>query len=280
MTMENIKQQLADFMQDPSAIYPFLWRLGSALLVFWIGRRVIKLLTGLVMKGLRKMDADETLVRFISKLVYYLLLVVLIVSVLGMLGIETTSFLAILGAAGLAVGLALKDSLSNFASGVMIILFRPFRVDDLVEIAGKTGVVEEIGIFSTRMKTTDNRQIIIPNGQIMGEAIINYTAKPIRRVDLPIGVSYDDDLKKAREIMLATVSAHPQVLEDPAPSILLTELGDSSVNFSVRPWCHTGDYWTVRSDLLEQLKVNLKAGGCSIPYPQRDVHLYPQDSAS
>ncbi len=276
--MESIKQHINEFLQDPSAIYPFLIRLGSALLVFWIGRRLIKVLTGLVAKGLRKVDADETLVRFVSKLVYYLLLVVLIVSVLGMLGIETTSFLAILGAAGLAVGLALKDSLSNFASGVMIILFRPFRVGDLVEIAGKTGVAEEIGVFSTTMKTADNRQIVIPNGQIMGESIINYTAKPIRRVDLSIGVGYDDDLKKARQVMLETVAAHPKVLDDPAPSLLLTELGDSSVNFSVRPWCKTPDYWTVYGDLLEQLKVNLEAAGCSIPYPQRDVHLYPQNN--
>ncbi len=275
--MESIKQHINEFLQDPSAIYPFLFRLGGALLVFWIGRRLIKVLTGLVAKGLRKVDADETLVRFVSKLVYYLLLVVLIVSVLGMLGIETTSFLAILGAAGLAVGLALKDSLSNFASGVMIILFRPFRVGDLVEIAGKTGVAEEIGVFSTTMKTADNRQIVIPNSQIMGESIINYTAKPIRRVDLPIGVSYDDDLKKARQVMLETVAAHPKVLDEPAPSLLLTELGDSSVNFSVRPWCKTPDYWTVYGDLLEQLKVNLEAAGCSIPYPQRDVHLYPQN---
>lgn len=275
--MDQLKQQLSDFLQDPSAIYPFLMRLGGALLVFWIGRRLIKVLTNLVAKGLRKVDADETLVRFVSKLIYYLLLVVLIVSVLGMLGIETTSFLAILGAAGLAVGLALKDSLSNFASGVMIILFRPFRVGDLVEIAGKTGVAEEIGVFSTTMKTADNRQIVIPNGQIMGESIINYTAKPIRRVDLSIGVSYDDDLKKARQVMLDTVATHPKVLDDPAPSLLLTELGDSSVNFSVRPWCKTPDYWTVYGDLLEQLKVNLEAAGCSIPYPQRDVHLSHKD---
>jgi len=221
--MDQLKQQLSDFLQDPSAIYPFLMRLGGALLVFWIGRRLIKVLTNLVAKGLRKVDADETL------------------------GIETTSFLAILGAAGLAVGLALKDSLSNFASGVMIILFRPFRVGDLVEIAGKTGVAEEIGVFSTTMKTADNRQ------------------KPIRRVDLSIGVSYDDDLKKARQVMLDTVAAHPKVLDDPAPSLLLTELGDSSVNFSVRPWCKTPDYWTVYGDLLEQLKVNLEAAGWFLP---------------
>jgi len=275
--MDQIKQHFAEFLQDPSVIYPYLLRFGAALLVFWIGRRVIKILTNLISKGLRKLDADETLVKFISNVVYYLLLVALIVSVLGMLGVQTTSLLAILGTAGLAIGLALKDSLSNFAAGVMIVLFRPFRVGDFVEVAGKTGTVEEIKIFHTAMTTPDNRYIIIPNGQIMAETILNYTAKPIRRVDMAIGVSYEDDLKKARQVMLDTISAHPKVLADPKPSLLLTNLGDSSINFSVRPWCKTEDYWNVYNDLLEQLKVNLEAAGCSIPYPQRDVHLSHKD---
>lgn len=274
--MENIKQYITDFLADPSAIYPFLGRLAAALLVFWVGRRIIRILVKLTARALEKIDADETLIKFISKLVHYLLLVVLIISVLGMLGIETTSFLAVLGAAGLAVGLALKDSLSNFAAGVLIVLFRPFRVNDVVEAAGKTGTVEEISILNTFLRTADNRLIIIPNGQIMGDAIINYTAKSTRRVDLTIGVGYDDDLKTARQVILDTVSAHPKVLDDPAPAILLTELADSSVNFAVRPWCQTEDYWSVRSDLLEQIKTNLETAGCSIPYPQRDVHLYPQ----
>ncbi len=272
--MDKLKQHALAFFNDPSAIYPFLGRIGAALLLFWIGRRVIKLIVRLMTKALRTLDADETLIKFAGKLVYYLLLVVLLISVLGMLGIETTSLLAVLGAAGLAVGLALKDSLSNFAAGVLIVLFRPFRVNDVVEAAGITGTVEEISILNTFLRTADNRTIIIPNGQVMGDVIVNYTAKPLRRVDLTIGVSYSDDLKLARKVMLDTVKAHPKVLTEPPPALALTELADSSVNFSVRSWCKTEDYWGVRSDLLEQLKTSLETAGCSIPFPQRDVHLH------
>jgi small conductance mechanosensitive channel len=179
-----------------------------------------------------------------------------------------------LAAAGLAIGLALKDSLSNFASGVMIVVFRPFKLGDLVEVAGQTGKVEEIKIFSTMLVTTDNRTIIIPNGQITSDPIINHTAKKIRRVDLAMGVGYDDDLKVARDVMMKAMVNHPLVLEDPAPSMLMTELADSSVNFSVRPWAKTEDFWTVYGDLLEQFKTDLEAAGCNIPYPQTDVHLH------
>jgi len=272
--VDTLLQPVKDFLHDPSVIYPFVGRLFGALILFWVGRRIIKVLTTLTARALRKLDADETLVTFISNALYYLLLVALVIAALGFLGFETSSLITILGAAGLSVGLALKDSLSNVASGVMIILFRPFRVGDTVEIAGHTGVVEEIGVFSTQIKTFDNRQTLIPNGQIVADSIVNYTAKPIRRADILIGVSYEDDLKKARQVMQDTIAAHPKVLSEPAPSIYLMELADSSINFSVRPWCQTSDVLEVKSDLMEQLKTNLEAAGCSIPYPQRDVHLY------
>ncbi len=279
-TLSQFTGSVQPYLDNPMLLLPYLVKLLTGLALFWFGRRIIRLIEGLTCRALAKAGADETLIRFLRNVIHYLLLIVLWVMILSLFGFQTTSLLTLLGAAGLSIGLALKNSLSNIASGVLIILLRPFRVNDVVEVAGQTGTVENIDIFTTSLRTADNRLIIVPNGDITSNPLINYSAKPIRRVDLPIGVSYEDDLKKAREIMLATVSAHPQVLEDPAPSILLTDLGDSSVNFSVRPWCHTADYWTVRSDLLEKLKVNLEAAGCSIPYPQRDVHLYPQDSAS
>ncbi len=196
---------------------------------------------------------------------------------LAQLGIQTTSMLAVFGAAGLAVGLAMKDSLSNFASGVMLVMFRPFRIGDVVEVAGITGKVQDLRIFSSIITTPDNKEVIIPNGQITSGVITNYTSRGTRRVDLVIGVSYDDDLKVAKQIMEEVVNAHPLVLSDPAPAVAMAALADSSVNFNVRPWTKVEDYWTVYSDLLEQLKEKLEAGGCNFPYPQTDVHLYKQD---
>ena len=197
-----------------------------------------------------------------------------VIAALQYLGLPITSLVAVLGAAGLAIGLALKDSLGNFASGVMLVMFRPFTKGDYVEVAGVGGTVDEVRIFSTILTTPDNRQVIIPNGQVAADTITNYTALDQRRVDLTFGVGYNDDLKLARSVLERICKEHPLVLDDPATKIFVANLGDSSVDFNVRPWCKTGDYWTVYGDLLETAKVELEAAGCSIPYPQSDVHLH------
>ena len=272
--IETLKTNIMDFINNPEALLAIAGKIIAALLIYWVGKKLATLISNLAAKGLTKSGSDPILVNFLKNFVYYVLLAAVIVAALGYLGIKTTSLLGMLAAAGLAIGLALKDSLSNFASGVMIVMFRPFKIGDLVEIAGHTGEIEEIKIFSTIIKTKDNRQIIIPNGQVTSDPIVNHTAKPIRRVDIAMGVGYEDDLKKARNIMMKVMQAHPLVLEDPAPSMLMTELADSSVNFSVRPWAKTGDYWSVYGDMLEQFKAELEAGGCNIPYPQTDVHLH------
>jgi len=272
--IDTLKEKVMAFINNPEALLAIAAKLVVAFLIYWLGKKVAHFISNLAAKGLNKTGSDPILVNFLKNFVYYVLLAAVIVAALNHLGVKTTSLLGMLAAAGLAIGLALKDSLSNFASGVMIVMFRPFKIGDLVEIAGHTGDIEEIKIFSTIIKTKDNRQIIIPNSQVTSDPIINHTAKPSRRVDIPMGVGYDDDLKKARNIMMDIMQAHPLVLEDPAPSILMTELADSSVNFSVRPWAKTGDYWTVYGDMLEQFKEGLEAGGCNIPYPQTDVHLH------
>ena len=272
--IETIQAKVMGFVNNPEALLAIITKLIIAILIYWVGKKIARMISNWVAKGLTKSGSDPILVNFLRNFVYYVLLAAVVIGALNQLGIKTTSLLGMLAAAGLAIGLALKDSLSNFASGVMIVMFRPFKIGDLVEIAGHTGDVEEIKIFSTVLKTKDNRQIIIPNGQVTAEPIINHTAKPIRRVDIAMGVGYDDDLKKARDIMMKAMEAHPLVLEEPAPSMLMTELADSSVNFSVRPWAKTADYWTVYGELLEQFKLDLEAAGCNIPYPQTDVHLH------
>ena len=200
-----------------------------------------------------------------------------ILAALDTLGLPVTSLLAVVGAAGLAIGLALKDSLGNFASGVMLVMFRPFSKGDFVEVAGVAGKVDEVRIFSTILTTGDNKQVIIPNGQVAADTITNFTAKDTRRIDMVFGVGYDDDLKVARDVLTRVCSGHPKVLKEPALNIFVLNLGDSSVDFAVRPWAKTEDYWTVWGDVLEQAKVELEAAGCNIPYPQTDVHLHHQN---
>jgi len=245
-----------------------------ALIIYIIGKWIARKLTSVTRKVMTGRSVDETLVNFLANIIYAVLLVAVILAALDTLGMNVTSLLAVVGAAGLAVGLALKDSLGNFASGVMLVMFRPFSKGDVVEVAGVTGKVDEVRIFSTIMTTPDNKQIIIPNGQVAGDTITNYTAKDVRRVDLVFGVGYDDDLKVAREVLTRVCTSHPKVLEDPAFNIFVLNLGDSSVDFAVRPWTKTEDYWTVWGDVLEQGKLELEAAGCSIPYPQSDVHLH------
>lgn len=251
-----------------------------SLLIYFIGKWIAKRITAFVAKLMNLRRADPTLVNFLSNVVYGILLVAVILAALDTLGLPVTSLVAVVGAAGLAVGLALKDSLGNFASGVMLVMFRPFIKGDFVEVAGVTGKVDEVRIFSTIMTTPDNKQIIIPNGQVAAGTITNYTANDQRRVDLVIGVGYDDDLKVAREVLTRVCTDHPLTLDEPETSIFVLNLGDSSVDFAVRPWTRTQDYWTVWGDLLEQGKLELEAAGCSIPFPQRDVHLHNSNPAS
>jgi small conductance mechanosensitive channel len=245
-----------------------------ALVIYIIGKWVAKRVTAFVSRLMNSRSADPTLVKFLSNVVYAILLTAVILAALDTLGLPITSLVAVVGAAGLAVGLALKDSLGNFASGVMLVTFRPFSQGDVVEVAGVTGKVDEVRIFSTILTTPDNKQITIPNGLVYSDAITNYTAKDVRRVDLVFGVGYDDDLKKAREVLTRICAEHPLVLDDPATNVFVMNLGDSSVDFAVRPWAKTADYWTVWGDLLETGKVELEAAGCSIPFPQRDVHVH------
>jgi small conductance mechanosensitive channel len=220
-----------------------------------------------------KAHIDETLVTFSKNIIYTALMVFVLLAALGKMGIETTSFAAIIAAAGLAVGLSLQGTLGNFASGVMLILFRPFRVGDFVEAGGVSGIVEEVQIFSTRMRSADNKEIIVPNGQIIGSTITNYSARETRRLDLVIGVSYSDDLKKVRAVLEDILAADERILTDPAPVIGVLALGESSVDFAVRPWVKTADYWPLLFHLQETIKVRFDAEGISIPFPQRDVHV-------
>jgi len=211
-------------------------------------------------------------------MLYYTLMAAVIIATINQLGVQTTSLLAVVGAAGLAIGLALQGSLSNFASGVMIVLFRPYKVGDVIEAGGVTGSVIEVQIFTTIMKTPDNKKIIVPNSQVMAGEITNYSANPTRRVDLVAGCGYDDDLDKVRGVLEGIIAADDRILSDPAPTIAISELADSSVNFVVRPWVNSADYWGVYFDLTEQIKKRFDAEGISIPYPQRDVHVYKHDA--
>ncbi len=270
-------EQLKSFLTDADLV-PMLgdWalKLILALVIYLVGKWIAGRVTRLLRRLMEARAQDATLINFLGNLIYAILLAAVILAALDTLGMPVTSFVAVVGAAGLAVGLALKDSLGNFAAGVMLVMFRPFSKGDVVEVAGVTGKVEEVRIFSTIMTTPDNKRIIIPNGQVAAGTITNYTANDTRRVDLVFGVGYDDDLKKAREVLTRICAEHPLVLQEPATSIFVLNLGDSSVDFAVRPWAKTDDYWAVWGDLLENGKRELEAAGCSIPFPQRDVHLH------
>ena len=273
--MENISpDKLIELVQNYGL--PLVW----AILIFIVGRIVAKILTNVVGKMMVKGNVDETLIKFCKSMVYIALMAFVILAALEKLGVETTSFAAIIAAAGLAIGLSLQGTLGNFAAGVMLIIFRPFKVGDFVEAGGTSGVIEEIQIFSTKMKSGDNREIIIPNGSIIGGTITNFSAKETRRIDLVIGVGYDDDLKKVRSVLEDILGKEERVLPDPEPTIGLLELGDSSVNFAVRPWVKTGDYWPTLFALQEEIKLRFDSEGISIPYPQRDLHIVNETAAA
>ncbi|MGD8999611.1 MAG: mechanosensitive ion channel [Granulosicoccaceae bacterium] len=244
-----------------------------ALLIFVIGRIVARLLVKLTIRLLNRSGMDSILVDFISSIINAVLLLFVIVASLDQLGVDTTSLIALIGAAGLAIGLSLQSSLQNFAAGVMLIVFRPFVDGNYIEAAGTSGVVEKIGIFTTTMRTGDNREVIIPNSAIYGGNIVNYSARDTRRIDMVFGIGYDDDLKKAQQIMADIINADARILGDPAPLIAVSELADSSVNFVVRPWVKSSDYWPVKFDLTEKIKLAFDANGISIPYPQVEMHI-------
>ena len=252
----------------------------AALAIFalgrWVAKGVRKLVEGIMTRG----KVDPTLITFTSNMAYIGLLAFIVIAALGQLGIQTTSFIAILGAAGLAVGLALQGSLSNFAAGFLLIIFRPFKVGDLIEAAGVFGVVEAIQIFTTQLKTADNKTVIVPNAKLTEDNIVNWTVKGTRRVDMVFGIGYDDDIDKARSLMADIIAEDSRILKTPPPQISVSELADSSVNFVVRPWVKVEDYWGVHFDLTEKIKKAFDANGVSIPFPQRDVHVYQHDGAA
>ena len=247
--------------------------LVAALAIFIIGRIAVGFIVRGVRIAMRKDNVEKTLETFICNLIRWALMVVVIIAAIAHVGIETTSFIAVFGAAGLAVGLALQGSLSNFAAGVLIVLFRPYRVGDWIEAAGISGSVEQVQILTTVLTTGDNKQVIVPNSQIMDSIITNYSAKDTRRIDLVIGVSYDDDIDKVRKTLVDIIGSDERILKDPAPKIAVSELADSSVNFVVRPWSKTEDYWSVRFDLMESIKKRFDQEGITFPFPQQDVHI-------
>ncbi|MBU1191276.1 MAG: mechanosensitive ion channel [Gammaproteobacteria bacterium] len=277
--METLLQSLPT---DFSTVYLIPWaiRLASALAIFVIGRWLAKWLVNTFNKLMKRGGMDSMLAQFITNILYTALLVVVVIAALDRVGVQTTSLLAIVGAAGLAIGLALKDSLANFSSGVMLIIFRPFKVGDFIEAAGTSGVVIAVNIFSTLLRTGDNRDIIVPNSQIYSGIIINVTAQDKRRIDMVFGIGYDDDIRTAKRLITEVMQQDARILTEPAPAISVAELADSSVNLNVRPWTKTTDYWAVRSDLLENIKASFDANGISIPYPQRDVHLHQVGDAA
>ena len=259
--------------QAPELIVTYGTQIVMALAIFIIGKWVARLVANAMINAMNKKDVDTTITKFVGSIIYTVLFAFVIIAALGQVGIQTASFVAIIGAAGLAVGFALQGSLSNFASGVLLILFRPIRTGDFVEAAGEAGVIEEVGIFSTIMKTGDNKTIIIPNSNIMGGNITNYSLKPTRRIDMVIGIGYDDDIKKAKAVLEEIMSQEERVLKDPEVTIAVAELADSSINFVVRPWVNSADYWPTKFDLLETIKLRFDEESIGIPYPQMDIHV-------
>lgn len=262
-------------LQSLMETYLIPWSLNIvlAILIFIVGRIVVKALVSLFKRMFSKSDHDPMMINFLASILRIILLAFVIIAALDQLGVQTTSMVAILGAAGLAIGLSLQGSLKNFAAGVLLLVLRPFTAGDYVEAAGIAGTVNKITVFNTVLTTPDNREIIVPNGQIYEGNIINYSANSTRRVDMVFGVSYDCDLLKAKAVFNALIEAEPRILDNPAPTVAVSELADSSVNFVVRPWVNATDYWSVRFDFIEAAKLRLDEEGIGIPFPQMDVHV-------
>ena len=256
-----------------TTIIPWGIKIALAVVIFYVGRMAVALVVRVARKFMKARGTDDILVSFLTSILRWVLLLFVVVAALSQLGIDTTSLVALLGAAGLAIGLSLQSSLANFASGVMLIVFRPFGKGDFVEVAGTSGTVNAISIFTTTLTTPDNKEIIVPNGAVIGNNITNYSAKPTRRVDMVFGISYDDDIRKAKEVLEQIIAADERVLAEPAPVIALGALGDSSVNILVRPWVNSADYWALLWETTEAVKLRFDEEGISIPYPQMDVHF-------
>lgn len=254
-------------------IFEFAPKIIVAILIWIIGRWIIKITMRGIKKAMTKANYDDSLKKFLLNLISWVFKIVLILVVLGTMGVETTSFAAILAAAGLAIGMALQGSLGNFAGGVLIMTFKPFKIGDLIEAQGEIGVVKEIEIFTTKLTGLSNKEIIIPNGALSNGNIINYTTEGTRRVDLVFGVSYDADIKQTKEVLMNVLTSNPKVLKEPAPAVTVLELADSSVNFAVRPWSKAEDYWSVYFEVTENTKEALDAAGIEIPYPHSvEIH--------
>jgi len=265
-------------VQDLVAVWGL--KVIAALAIFIIGRWIAIMVRRGVRSMMEKSGADPIIIGFVASIAYIALLAFVVIAALGQLGIQTTSFIAILGAAGLAVGLALQGSLANFAAGFLMIIFRPFKVGDFIEGAGVAGVVEAIQIFTTTLRTGDNKTIIIPNAKLAGDNITNYSAKETRRVDMTVGVAYDADLSKVKNVLTDIISNESRIHADPAPQVAVAELADSSVNFVVRVWTDTADYWGVKFDITETIKNRFDEEGIGIPFPQRDIHIVSGGAAA
>jgi len=264
--------------QEVSVATQMFTNIAYAIIILAIGFWGAKMIARLVKGLMERHDADQALTGFVGNLVNALVVTFAVIAALNKVGIQTTSLIAIVGAAGLAIGLALKDSLGNFAAGVMILIFKQFKAGDFIEAAGVLGVVETLNEFSTQLKTGDNRTVYVPNGKLIGDNIINYSTKPTRRIDMVVGVSYDADLSHVKKVLEDILAKESRVLEDPAPTIGVLELADNSVNFAFRPWVDAADYWGVHFDLHAAVKTRFDEEGIGVPYPQRDVHLYQQEA--
>ena len=268
-------QQIPQMMD--TYIIPWGINIVMALVIYIIGKFVVGVLVNVFGKVLARSKYDDMLIDFVKAIVNATLMLFVIVASLDKLGVNTTSIVAIFGAAGLAIGLSLQGSLQNFAAGVMLLIFRPFKADDFINAGGEMGTVNSISIFTTMLTTPDNKQIIVPNGKIYGGNITNFSANETRRVDMVVGISYDSDLRKAKEILNEMVAADERILKDPAPKVAVSELADSSVNFVVRPWVKSADFWDVKFDFTEAIKLRFDSEGIGIPFPQMDVHVHKND---
>lgn len=263
--------------QEVSVATQMFTNIAYAIIILAIGFWGAKMIARLVKGLLERRDADQALTGFVGNLINALVVTFAVIAALNKLGIQTTSLVAVVGAAGLAIGLALKDSLGNFAAGVMILIFKQFKAGDFIEAAGVLGVVETLNVFSTQLKTGDNKTVYVPNGKLIGDNIINYSTKSTRRIDMVVGVSYDADLSHVKKVLEDILAKESRILEEPAPTIGVLALADNSVNFAFRPWVNAADYWGVHFDLHAAVKTRFDEEGIGIPYPQRDVHLYQQE---
>lgn len=270
----SVVPQMEHWLNDNSDLFiQYSVNIISALIILFIGNIIVKMISNSVAKLLEKKQMDQAVVHFLSSLVRYVLFVIVLVAALGKVGVQTASVVAVIGAAGLAIGLALQGSLANFAAGVLIVAFRPFKAGDYVEVSGVAGSVESIQIFQTVLTTPDNKMIVVPNGNVIGGPIVNYSRHAMRRMDYVIRVSYSANLKHTKEVITRVLESEERLLKTPAPTVGVVALADSSVNFVVRPWVKTSDYWAVYFDLLQAIKEELDKDGIDIPFPQMDVHL-------